>query len=78
MPTRRGRGYCWPDLADRLQALAEPRWVAIEDVLDEAGFGSELDIVGRVKGLGAVRDELERRLLAQREHMLRNAPVAAL
>jgi hypothetical protein len=44
---RASAGYCFPDLRERLQSLAELRWMTFEEVLQHAGLGDNLDVVRR-------------------------------
>lgn len=59
---RMSSAYTFPQIEERLEHLAPPRWVTLEEVLSEAGFGNDLDIVRRPQELGHVREEIDRRL----------------
>jgi hypothetical protein len=63
--TRRATGgYCYPDLAQRLEALAQPRWVTFEEVLQQAGLGDDLDVLRRPDQLAHIHGEIRDRLAA--------------
>jgi hypothetical protein len=49
-------------VTERLNRLRPVQWVTFEEVLARAGFGADLDIVRRASELGAIKQEIERRL----------------
>jgi hypothetical protein len=47
---------------ERLDRLKPVRWVTLEEVLERAGLGTNLDVVRRTGELGAIKEEIDRRL----------------
>jgi hypothetical protein len=64
---RTAAGFTYPDLSARISTLAPPQWVTFEEVLEVAGFGAELDIVNKRQNLGDIKQEIETRLVKQRQ-----------